>query len=61
MDWSVLRIAGLILLGWTILSVVVGLGVAQFMRAAHHLERHIRDDSEAISDWVHGRKPPKAA
>ncbi len=38
MDWAFLRIAGLIVLGWTLLSFVVAAGMSLFLRRAHRLE-----------------------
>jgi hypothetical protein len=48
----VLQIAGLIVLAWLVLAVLVGFGWARFMRNAHRLEAALPTDEQDIADWV---------
>jgi hypothetical protein len=50
----VLQIAGLIVLAWLVLAVLVGIGWARFMKNAHRLEAALPIDEQGIRDWVHG-------
>jgi hypothetical protein len=54
-----LQIAGLIVLGWVALSVVVALAWAWFMRGARVGERILPTKEAGIRDWVlAGRQAP---
>ena len=56
MDWSLLQITGLIVLGWIILAVIVGVGFALFVSGALHLERRQPTTPRAIRAWVRAYK-----
>ena len=61
MDWSLLQLTGLIVLGWIVLAVVVGFIFALFVRGALHLERQLPASPRAIRAWVRGHKSGRKA
>lgn len=56
MDWSLLQLIGLIVLGWIVLAVVVGFAFVLFVRGALHLERQLPTNPRAIRHWVRGHR-----
>jgi hypothetical protein len=60
MDGTILQTAGLIVLGWFALALLVGAGLAAFFNAAHRLERELPTERQAIRDWVKAdRRAPR--
>jgi hypothetical protein len=65
MDGTILQTAGLIVLGWLVLAVLVGAGLAVFLSGARRLEREAPSGKRAIRAWVragrHGRRRSRRA
>lgn len=56
MDGTILQTVGLIVLGWLMLAVLVGAGLAAFMASAHRLERELPTKPQSIRRWATPRR-----
>jgi hypothetical protein len=59
MDGTILQTVGLIVLGWLVLAVLVGAGLAAFMGGAQRLEHELPTERPASRHWLTaGRHTP---
>jgi hypothetical protein len=60
MDGTILQTVGLIVLGWLVLAILAGAGLAVFLSGARRLESEVPSGKRAIRAWVRaGRHGPR--